>query len=91
MMRLFDSSRSPYVRKVLVAAHEIGVQDRFTVVRKTVAILKPDDEVIAANPPKVASKDVGLVVGAFLRKPDANQLRLAVHWPPYLNSGAAFN
>jgi glutathione S-transferase len=34
----------------MVAAHEIGVQDRFIFVRKTVAILKPDDEVIAANP-----------------------------------------
>jgi glutathione S-transferase len=50
MMTLFGSSRSPYVRKVLVAAHEIGVQDRLIFVRKTVAILKPDDEVIAANP-----------------------------------------
>jgi glutathione S-transferase len=50
MMTLFGSSRSPYVRKVMVAAHEIGVQDRFTFVRKNVAILKPDDDVIAANP-----------------------------------------
>src|ERR1700734_2028806 len=50
MMTLFGSSRSPYVRKVMVAAHEIGVQDRLTLLRKNVAILKPDDEVIAANP-----------------------------------------
>jgi glutathione S-transferase len=50
MMTLFGSSRSPYVRKVMVAAHEIGVQDRVTLVRKNLAILKPDDEVIAANP-----------------------------------------
>jgi glutathione S-transferase len=50
MMTLFWSSRSPYVRKVMVAAHEVGVQDRFGLVRKNVAILKPDDEVIAANP-----------------------------------------
>ena len=49
-MTLFGSSRSPYVRKVMVAAHEIGVQDRLTLLRKNVAILKPDDEVIAANP-----------------------------------------
>ena len=50
MMTLFWSSRSPYVRKVMVAAHEIGVQDRLTLVRKNVAILKPDDEVTVANP-----------------------------------------
>ena len=50
MMTLFWSSRSPYVRKVMVAAHEIGVQDRFTIVQKNVATLKPDDEVTAANP-----------------------------------------
>jgi glutathione S-transferase len=50
MMTLFWSSRSPYARKVMVAAHEIGVQDRLTLVRKNIAVLKPDDEVIAANP-----------------------------------------
>ena len=50
MMTLYWSSRSPYVRKVMVAAHEVNVQDRLTLVRKNIAILKPDDEVIAANP-----------------------------------------
>jgi glutathione S-transferase len=50
MMTLYWSSRSPYVRKVMVAAYEIGVQDRLTLVRKDIAILKPDDAVIAANP-----------------------------------------
>jgi glutathione S-transferase len=50
MMTLFWSSRSPYARKVMIAAHEIGVQDRFTLVRKNVATVKPDDEVTAANP-----------------------------------------
>jgi glutathione S-transferase len=50
MMTLYWSSRSPYVRKVMVAAHELGVRDRLTLVRKDIAILKPDDEVIAANP-----------------------------------------
>jgi glutathione S-transferase len=50
MMRLYWSSRSPYVRKVTVAAHETGVQDQLAVVRKHIAILKPDDDVIAANP-----------------------------------------
>jgi glutathione S-transferase len=34
----------------MVAAHEIGVQDRLVLIRKHIAILKPDDEVIAANP-----------------------------------------
>jgi glutathione S-transferase len=50
MMTLYWSSRSPYVRKVMVAAHELGVQDRLTLVRKDVAVLKPDSEVITVNP-----------------------------------------
>jgi glutathione S-transferase len=34
----------------MVVAHEVGAQDLLTLLRKDVAILKPDDEVIAANP-----------------------------------------
>ena len=75
MMTLFWSSRSPYVRKVMVAAHEIGVQDRFTIVRKNVATLKPDDEVTAANPLGRDScvgprgRDVALQLFGHLRVP----------------------
>jgi glutathione S-transferase len=50
MMTLYWSSRSPYVRKVMVAAYEVDVRDQLTLVRKDIAILKPDGEVIAANP-----------------------------------------
>lgn len=50
MMTLYWSSRSPYVRKVMVAAHEVGVQGRLKLVRKDIAVLKPDEDVNAANP-----------------------------------------
>jgi glutathione S-transferase len=49
-MTLFGSSRSPFVRKVLVAAHESGLAERLTVTRVVVAANKPNAEVMAANP-----------------------------------------
>jgi glutathione S-transferase len=49
-MNLYGSTRSPFVRKVLVFAHEAGLQDLLTLVPKTVAILSPDPDVCAVNP-----------------------------------------
>ncbi|HEU0159726.1 MAG TPA: glutathione S-transferase N-terminal domain-containing protein [Hyphomicrobiaceae bacterium] len=49
-MTLFGSSRSPFVRKVLVAAHESGLAERLSVTRVVVAANKPNAEVMAANP-----------------------------------------
>lgn len=49
-MQFYGSTRSPFVRKVLVFAHEAGLQDLLTLVPKTVAILSPDADVCAANP-----------------------------------------
>jgi glutathione S-transferase len=49
-MQLYGSTRSPFVRKVLVFAHEAGLQDQLTLVPRTVAILAPDAQVCAANP-----------------------------------------
>ena len=49
-MQLFWSSRSPFVRKVMVVAHEKGLADQIECVRTLVAPAKPNPEVMAANP-----------------------------------------
>ncbi|MFV0299068.1 MAG: glutathione S-transferase family protein [Hyphomicrobiaceae bacterium] len=49
-MKLFWSSRSPFVRKVMVVSHETGLADRIERVRTVVAPTKPNAEVMALNP-----------------------------------------
>ena len=50
MMRLHWSSRSPFVRKVMVVAHEAGVADRIERIPTVVALTKPDLAVLRRNP-----------------------------------------
>jgi glutathione S-transferase len=49
-MKLYWSSRSPFVRKVMVAAHEIGIADRIRTKRVVVAPNNPNIEVMQDNP-----------------------------------------
>jgi glutathione S-transferase len=49
-MKLMWSSRSPFVRKVMVAAHEVGVADRIVTERVVVSANKPNAAVMALNP-----------------------------------------
>lgn len=49
-MKLFWSSRSPFVRKVMVTAHETGLAERIERVRTVVAPTKPNADVMALNP-----------------------------------------
>jgi glutathione S-transferase len=49
-MKLMWSSRSPFVRKVMVAAHEVGVADRIVTERVVVSANKPNATVMAVNP-----------------------------------------
>jgi glutathione S-transferase len=49
-MRLYWSSRSPFVRKAMIAAHETGVAARIETVRVEVAASKLNAEVMAHNP-----------------------------------------
>ena len=49
-MKLLWSSRSPFVRKVMVAAHEVGVAPRIATERVLVGADKPNAEVMGANP-----------------------------------------
>ena len=50
MMKLHWSPRSPYVRKVLIAAHEMGLQDRLDCVRTIVGGITPHLALMTVNP-----------------------------------------
>ncbi len=49
-MRLHWSPRSPFVRKVMIAAHELGVSERIQCVRTVVATARPHAELMRDNP-----------------------------------------
>jgi glutathione S-transferase len=49
-MKLFGSTRSPYVRKVLVSAYELGLSEQLTLVPKIVSLVEREPEVCAVNP-----------------------------------------
>jgi len=49
-MRLRWSTRSPFVRKVMVCAHEMGLVDRLELVPTTVVMGKPHLDLMRANP-----------------------------------------
>lgn len=49
-MKLHWSPRSPFVRKVMIVAHERGLADRIALVRTVAAATKPHAELIKDNP-----------------------------------------
>lgn len=49
-LTLHWSPKSPYVRKVMVCAHELGLVDRLQLVRSVAAMLKPNPALMAVNP-----------------------------------------
>lgn len=49
-MKLHWSGRSPFVRKVMVAAHELGLVERLTLVRSVVAMSAPNVDLMRENP-----------------------------------------
>ncbi|MGN6328521.1 MAG: glutathione S-transferase family protein [Rhodanobacter sp.] len=49
-MKLLYQTHSPYARKVLVAAHELGLQHRIEVVHHDTSPTRRNDEVFALNP-----------------------------------------
>jgi glutathione S-transferase len=49
-MKLLWSSRSPFARKVMVAAHETGLANRIRTERVVVGANKPNADVMALNP-----------------------------------------
>lgn len=49
-MKLHWSPRSPFVRKVMIVAHEVGVANKLQCVRTVAAMMKPHPELMADNP-----------------------------------------
>ena len=49
-MKLHWSPRSPFVRKVMIAAHELGLTERLDCVRTVVATTRPHLELMRENP-----------------------------------------
>ena len=49
-MKLHWSPKSPYVRKVMICAHELGVLPQLELVRSVAAMLKPNPAIMAVNP-----------------------------------------
>ena len=49
-MKLHWSPRSPFVRKVMIAAHELGVAAQITTVRTVVQMTKANPELLRDNP-----------------------------------------
>ena len=49
-MKLHWSPRSPYVRKVMIAAHEMGLAERIECVRTVVSAFAPAEELFRDNP-----------------------------------------
>ena len=49
-MKLLYQTHSPYARKVLVAAHELGLQHRIEVIHHETSPTRRNDEVFALNP-----------------------------------------
>lgn len=49
-MKLYWSSRSPYVRKVMICVYELGLQDKIERVPAVVSLSKPDAAVMQDNP-----------------------------------------
>lgn len=50
MMKLWWSSRSPFVRKVMIAAHELGLEGRIETVPAKVHLARADSPVLVDNP-----------------------------------------
>ena len=49
-MKLHWSPRSPFVRKVMIAAHELGLADRIATVRTVVQMDRPNPALLPDNP-----------------------------------------
>lgn len=49
-MKLYYSPHSPFVRKVLVTAHELGLTDRIELLKSAAGPIERDHEIVALNP-----------------------------------------
>src|SRR5687767_6268397 len=68
-MKLFWSPRSPFVRKVMVCAHELGLAERIEKVSALVSMTRVNPDVLKANP---VGRIPALVTGDGLTLYDSN-------------------
>ena len=68
-MKLFWSPRSPFVRKVMVCAHELGLAERIEKVYALVSMTRVNPDVLKANP---VGRIPALVTGDGLTLYDSN-------------------
>lgn len=65
-MKLYYSPLSPYVRKCMVVAQELGLADQIEKVELATTPLDPNDQVVAANPlgriPALVTEDQGTLM-----------------------------
>lgn len=65
-MKLFHSPLSPYVRKVMITAHEMGLVDQIELLAGTGTPMAPNADVVAANPvariPALVTEDAGTLM-----------------------------
>jgi len=70
MMKLHWSPRSPYVRKVMIAAHEMGLQNRLDCVRTVVGGTEPHHALMTRNPlgkiPTLELEDGTVIYDSFV-------------------------
>lgn len=89
-MKLHWSPRSPFVRKVMVAAHERDIADRLTLVRSVAMTTEPNPALMAANPlnkiPALELDDAPPLVGSGLI---CEYLDTVGHAPPLVPQGQA--
>ena len=78
-LTLYWSSRSPFVRKVMVAAHELGMVHRIRTVPTLVSMTAPNMEHLAVNP-------LGRIPTLVL--PDGSTIYDSLPIIEYLNEGA---
>lgn len=65
-MKLFYAAASPYVRKVMIVAHELGLADGIETVVAPSSPLDPNPDVVGANPvgkiPALVTDDAGTLI-----------------------------
>jgi glutathione S-transferase len=86
MMKLHWSPKSPYVRKVMVCAHELGLVPRLELVRSVAAMLKPNEQLMQDNPlskiPTLLREDGSVLVDSVVICEYLNDLAQGPLFPP---------
>ena len=84
-MKLHWSPKSPYVRKVMVVAHETGIAPKLELIRSVAAMLKPNERLMRDNPlskiPTLVLEDGGVLFDSVVICEYFNDLAGAALFP----------